>query len=215
VAFWPKHEARTPLLHFNLPSTSISITSRSFVYILHIASRRVECVAELIVSRSPVHAITLYNPNAMTSSNNHTFFITGASSGLGLAIALEALRLGHKVIGTSRNIEKAQAQHPEFANTGGEWLQLDLTSPSVQEITKRKVEEANVDVLVNNAGYGIYGALEDMRSAIPCIAFINDSLAIASKKSVTRWKQISSAHSKSSRARFLTFEPPAKEPSSI
>jgi short-subunit dehydrogenase len=107
----------------------------------------------------------------MTSSDKYTFFITGASSGLGLAIALEALRLGQRVIGTSRNIEKANAQHPEYADAGGVWLQLDLTSPFAQDITKLKVEEANVDVLVNNAGYGIYGALEDMRSAIPRVTF--------------------------------------------
>jgi short-subunit dehydrogenase len=107
----------------------------------------------------------------MTPSRKHTFFITGASSGLGLAIALEALQLGHKVIGTARNTGKANVQHPEYAQLGGEWLQLDLTDPNAREITRLKVEEKNVDILVNNAGYGIYGALEDMRCAFPGVAF--------------------------------------------
>jgi NAD(P)-dependent dehydrogenase (short-subunit alcohol dehydrogenase family) len=98
----------------------------------------------------------------MASSEKHTFLVTGASSGLGLAIALEALRQGHKVIGTARNTTKAKAQHPHFSVLGGEWLQLDITDANAQETIKLKVEQANVDVLINNAGYGIYGALEDM-----------------------------------------------------
>jgi len=98
----------------------------------------------------------------MASSEIHTFFITGASSGLGLAIGLEALRDGHRVIGTARNTTKAREQHPEFSDAGGNWLQLDVTDPIAQDITRTAIESANVDVLVNNAGYGLYGAFEDM-----------------------------------------------------
>lgn len=48
------------------------------------------------------------------------WFITGASSGLGLNMALSALRAGHRVIGTGRNIKKASAEHPKFAQLGGQ-----------------------------------------------------------------------------------------------
>ena len=96
-------------------------------------------------------------------TRKHRFYITGTSSGFGLAIALEALRRGHKVFGTARNISKAAEKHPEFERAGGRWEQLDLTAPDTQEAVQRLVEKEDVDVLINNAGYGIYGALEDMR----------------------------------------------------
>ncbi|KAF2093260.1 dehydrogenase with different specificitie [Rhizodiscina lignyota] len=92
----------------------------------------------------------------------HKFLVTGASSGLGLAIALDALQRGHVVFGTGRNIKKAADQHPEFAQAGGKWLQLDLTAANIQEVVCELVEREDLDVLVNAAGYGIYGALEDM-----------------------------------------------------
>lgn len=93
--------------------------------------------------------------------DKRTFFITGASSGLGLATGLAALSQGHHVIGTTRNLIDAQTNHPDFAANGGEWVQFDVTDSNAQEVVQRIVEEKNVDVLVNNAGYGLYGSLED------------------------------------------------------
>jgi NAD(P)-dependent dehydrogenase (short-subunit alcohol dehydrogenase family) len=95
----------------------------------------------------------------------HTFLITGASSGLGLSMASRALRDGHRVIGTARNISKAAEKHPEFVESGGKWLQLDITAADTQDVVQRVVEQEDVDVIINNAAYGIYGALEDMRSS--------------------------------------------------
>lgn len=101
-----------------------------------------------------------------STEEKHTFLITGASSGLGLEIALEALRNGHQVIGTARNISKAAYQYPELTQAGGQWLQLDLVAPDTQHVVQEAVEREGVDILVSNAGYGIYGALEDMRYAL-------------------------------------------------
>ncbi|TID19326.1 short chain oxidoreductase/dehydrogenase [Venturia nashicola] len=104
----------------------------------------------------------------MTPFEKHTFLITGVSSGLGLAIALEALQLGHKT-------------------AGGAWIQLDLTSPTAQEIRKLKVEAENVDVLVNNAGYGLYGSLEDMRFVFLLVNFVrtaNEGIEQLSKQEI-------------------------------
>lgn len=100
------------------------------------------------------------------------WFITGASSGLGLNMALSALRAGHRVIGTGRNIEKAAAQHPEFAQLGGQWLQLDVSQPgaerTIQDIVKLEEQRFSTRneqphwVAVNNAGATLIGAVEDM-----------------------------------------------------
>ncbi|KAL7908280.1 hypothetical protein GGI35DRAFT_57218 [Trichoderma velutinum] len=100
------------------------------------------------------------------------WFITGASSGLGLNMALSALRAGHRVIGTGRNVEKAASEHPEFANLGGQWLQLDVGQPDAEQTIRRLVaqeeEQLGKDkesahwVVVNNAGSTLIGAVEDM-----------------------------------------------------
>jgi NAD(P)-dependent dehydrogenase (short-subunit alcohol dehydrogenase family) len=92
-----------------------------------------------------------------------SFLITGGSSGLGLNLALAALRSGHKVIATARNATKAKQASPEVEHLGGSWLTLDVTSPDTESIVKSAVEEHGVNVLVNSAGYALLGAVEDMR----------------------------------------------------
>jgi len=93
------------------------------------------------------------------------FLITGGSSGLGLNLALAALRSGHKVIATARNPTKAKRVSPEVEKLGGSWLTLDVTSPDTESIVKKAVKEQGVNVLVNSAGYALLGPLEDMRYA--------------------------------------------------
>jgi NAD(P)-dependent dehydrogenase (short-subunit alcohol dehydrogenase family) len=95
-------------------------------------------------------------------SRPFSFLITGGSSGLGLNLALAALRSGHKVIATARNVTKAKQASPEVENLGGSWLTLDVTSPDTEIIVKSAVEEYGVNVLVNSAGYALLGAVEDM-----------------------------------------------------
>lgn len=111
----------------------------------------------------------------MEINEKRNFLITGASSGLGLAIASEALQRGHVVVGTARNIDKAGHQNPDFAERGGKWLQLDLTSVDTREVVSKTIEEHGIDVLVNNGGSGLYGVFEDMMSAAarddPCSSF--------------------------------------------
>jgi len=105
--------------------------------------------------------------NAIDDTERETLLITGASSGLGYAIAAEALKRGHRVVGTARNIEKAAIGHPEFIQAGGKWLQIDLTDQDTQNVVGEVFERENVTVLINNAGYGLYRALEYMRFAEP------------------------------------------------
>ena len=89
-----------------------------------------------------------------------TFLITGVSSGLGRAFASGALAAGHRVIGTVRRPDDAIA----FGTSKGAFpLLLDVTDYArVPEAVRKAEQEAGpIDVLVNNAGYGHEGVLEE------------------------------------------------------
>ncbi|KAJ8123788.1 hypothetical protein ONZ43_g341 [Nemania bipapillata] len=90
-----------------------------------------------------------------------TWLVTGASLGIGKSIALEALSAGYKVIGTTRDVAKAEASNPEFAAKGGIWVQLDPAHPDAGSHFAKVQEEHDIDVLVNNAGYAFVGGVED------------------------------------------------------
>jgi NAD(P)-dependent dehydrogenase (short-subunit alcohol dehydrogenase family) len=90
------------------------------------------------------------------------WFITGCSTGFGRELAKQVLELGHKVVVASRKTEDVEdivADYPDTAIA----VKLDVTNPG--EI-KSSVEEAKqkfgqIDVLVNNAGIGYFGAIEE------------------------------------------------------
>jgi short-subunit dehydrogenase len=85
--------------------------------------------------------------------------ITGASSGIGHATALELLRAGHTVYGAARRVEKMD----DLRAAGGHALPMDITDQTDLERVVRTVldEQERIDVLVNNAGSGLRGAIED------------------------------------------------------
>jgi len=92
-----------------------------------------------------------------------TWLITGASSGLGLAMALAALSVGHKVVAGARKPEVAKEAHPELESAGGKWLKLDVNSHETQATVKKASDEAGgFDVVVNNAGYFLAGTIEEL-----------------------------------------------------
>ncbi|WP_350024631.1 oxidoreductase [Serratia marcescens] len=91
-----------------------------------------------------------------------TILITGVSSGFGQALAREALAVGHRVIGTVRNSEALQAFGALDTQRAFGYL-LDVTDVERIDEVVGEIESAvgPIDVLVNNAGYGHEGILEE------------------------------------------------------
>lgn len=85
--------------------------------------------------------------------------ITGASSGIGLKTALKLLERGAIVYGGARHVDNMKA----IAEAGGHAIALDVTSDSESKAAVDQIlaEQGRIDVLINNAGYGSYGAVED------------------------------------------------------
>lgn len=94
--------------------------------------------------------------------SSKTLFITGVSSGFGNALAREALAAGHRVIGTVRSEAALQAFEALSADRAHGVI-LDVTDFDRVDSVVAATEAAHgpVDVLVNNAGYGHEGILEE------------------------------------------------------
>jgi len=98
----------------------------------------------------------------MSNPISRVFLITGVSSGFGQALASAALAAGHTVVGTVRN-DAAHAAFASHASGRAHALRLDVTdfeaiAPAVAAVAQRV---GPIDVLVNNAGYGHEGVLEE------------------------------------------------------
>ncbi|KAI1156953.1 hypothetical protein F4825DRAFT_141209 [Nemania diffusa] len=91
-----------------------------------------------------------------------SWIVTGASSGLGQSIATAALQAGHNVIGTTRDVSRAETSNPNFSDMGGIWVQLDPAQKDSYDQFTKVSEEHNIDVLVNSAGYAFVGGVEDI-----------------------------------------------------
>jgi NAD(P)-dependent dehydrogenase (short-subunit alcohol dehydrogenase family) len=89
-----------------------------------------------------------------------TAFVTGASAGIGEATARALLAAGYRVFAGARRLDRMAG----LAAAGATLLKLDLTNDAsiVAAVNTIKNEAGRIDVLVNNAGYGSYGALEDV-----------------------------------------------------
>lgn len=91
-----------------------------------------------------------------------TWLITGCSSGFGQRLALAAAQRGDQVIATARNVKTIGEMAEPF---GGRMitLPLDVTDAAAAKASVAKAVETfgGFDVLVNNAGYGLFGAIEE------------------------------------------------------
>jgi short-subunit dehydrogenase len=86
--------------------------------------------------------------------------ITGASAGIGKDAAKLLIERGHIVYGAARRVTHMQ----DLVDLGGHALEMDVTDEAqVKEgIKKIYKDQGKIDVLVNNAGYGCYGSVEDI-----------------------------------------------------
>jgi NAD(P)-dependent dehydrogenase (short-subunit alcohol dehydrogenase family) len=96
----------------------------------------------------------------MAAPSHGPILITGCSSGIGRAAALRLVRSGHVVYATARRPETLD----DLAAEGAHTLALDVTdersmTEAVAEITQ---EHGRVGALINNAGYGEYGPIEEV-----------------------------------------------------
>ncbi len=94
---------------------------------------------------------------------NRVALVTGASSGIGAATARRLARAGLTVYGAARRLDRLA----ELAADGVRAVELDVTSDDSMTAAVDHVlsEAGRIDVLVNNAGYGSYGAIEDVPMA--------------------------------------------------
>jgi NAD(P)-dependent dehydrogenase (short-subunit alcohol dehydrogenase family) len=95
--------------------------------------------------------------------NKKVWFITGASKGLGLTLAKQLLQAGHKVAATSRN-NKSLISAVNFEGEAFLPLEVQLGSDEHVAAAIQQTHErfGRIDVVVNNAGYGIGGSIEEL-----------------------------------------------------
>jgi NAD(P)-dependent dehydrogenase (short-subunit alcohol dehydrogenase family) len=101
----------------------------------------------------------------MTDANKPVWLITGANKGLGLAVAKEALNRGFCVVAGARRVEQIHTVLETSENLRP--VALDITrDDQVAAAVKAALDRfGRIDVLVNNAGYGVLGYFEEMSEA--------------------------------------------------
>jgi short-subunit dehydrogenase len=94
----------------------------------------------------------------MAGQRSEAVLITGCSSGIGRALAQRLAERDWTVYASARNLDSIE----DLARYGCKLLSLDVTDPATMAAAVTAVEEAEgaVGVLVNNAGYGLHGAIE-------------------------------------------------------
>jgi NAD(P)-dependent dehydrogenase (short-subunit alcohol dehydrogenase family) len=102
----------------------------------------------------------------LMSTQKRTWFVTGCSTGLGRTLVEAVLKAGGRVVATARNQSSIQDFVERYPDTALA-LPLDVTVPAqVQTAVEQAVAHfGQIDVVVNNAGYGLLGAVEEVTEA--------------------------------------------------
>lgn len=92
--------------------------------------------------------------------------VTGTSSGMGMHAAVQLAKVGHTVVATMRNVGKADTLRSTAASAGVDVdaRALDVTNDSQARnvIDSVQADYGRIDVLVNNAGQGLVGTIEEL-----------------------------------------------------
>ncbi|MEG3129318.1 oxidoreductase [Pantoea cypripedii] len=96
----------------------------------------------------------------MFTQEKKTALVTGASSGMGKAIALRLIQEGYQVYVAARSVGKMA----DLAQLGAQPLRMDISKDEeiVSGVNTILAQTGGVDVLVNNAGFGLYGPVEEI-----------------------------------------------------
>ncbi|AYG62676.1 oxidoreductase [Rhizobium jaguaris] len=96
----------------------------------------------------------------MIDNRKKTALVTGASSGMGREIAKRLMSDGFRVYVAARNVDKMR----DLEKIGARALQMDISSDDEIQAAVATIlaESGGIDVLVNNAGFGLYGPVEDI-----------------------------------------------------
>lgn len=96
----------------------------------------------------------------MFTQEKKTALVTGASSGMGKSIAKRLIQDGYQVYVAARNVEKMA----DLVSLGAQALRMDVSVDEeiVSGVNTILAETGGVDVLVNNAGFGLYGPVEEI-----------------------------------------------------
>ena len=117
-------------------------------------------VTERIVNSAKINFVILSKVCTFAIVKQKVILITGASSGIGYDAALALAAQGHKVYAAARRVEKMEP----LKSSGIVPVKMDVTDEQsmVDGVKYILDKEGRIDVLVNNAGYGFFGAVENV-----------------------------------------------------
>ena len=101
----------------------------------------------------------------MASKHESVVVITGSSTGIGFETSLAFAHNGYRTFATMRDLSKAKSikKLAVREQLPLQVVQMDVDDcGSVKEAIKKIFKEERIDILINNAGYGLFGALEDL-----------------------------------------------------
>src|ERR1051325_11201654 len=103
---------------------------------------------------------------ANKKDTSRIWFVTGSSSGFGRRLVEEILEKGERVVATARKPETVKDLEKKYPGRALA-VKLDVTKkPQIAAAVAKAVAAfGRIDVLVNNAGYGLVGAIEDVQDA--------------------------------------------------